>query len=205
MEDERRLWLTRLRWRLRGAWQAPAFVVVTLVEAVLLGVLPFAGEGLGVVPAFLAAGFANLAIVAVVGPLGGLVLRRRRPGLPGFVARDRAATAALLAFLAFLIVAGVAHRPEVREAEDDFAAQSQAVRRYVATHAPPEYRRNIDAADTFKPGDDLFRTCVPGPDPDRAYCVIVLTDRDPPAVRPDRDQRPNAVFSGPRSPGRAGP
>ena len=36
--------LTRLRWRLRGAWQWPTFVVLLVVNAVLLSELPLAGE-----------------------------------------------------------------------------------------------------------------------------------------------------------------
>lgn len=39
--------LTRLRWRVRGAWQWPAFVLLTLADAALLHWLPLAGEGTG--------------------------------------------------------------------------------------------------------------------------------------------------------------
>ena len=39
------LWRSRLRWRWRGALLWPAFVVLTLVDALLLGVLPIAGDG----------------------------------------------------------------------------------------------------------------------------------------------------------------
>ena len=41
---DERLWLRRLRWRLRGALQGPAFVLATVVEAVLLNRLPVAGD-----------------------------------------------------------------------------------------------------------------------------------------------------------------
>src|SRR4051812_17810009 len=34
----------RLRWRLRGAWQWPAFAVLTVVDALLVARLPFQGE-----------------------------------------------------------------------------------------------------------------------------------------------------------------
>lgn len=205
MEDERRLWLTRLRWRLRGAWQAPAFLLATLLDALLLAELPPAGEGAGFVPGFLLAGFLNLVVVAVLGPLGGVVLRRRLRTLPPFVARDRAATVLLLGLTAGLAGAGLAHRPAVQEAERDFAAQAEAVRRHVLTQAPPRFRPYLGGADTVKQGDDLFRTCVPGPDPDRSYCVFVSTDQRPPGIQRDPDQRPNAVVSGPLNPGRRGP
>ena len=42
-----RLWWPRLRWRMRGAWQWPAFAVLTLLDGVLLTKLPFYGRGPG--------------------------------------------------------------------------------------------------------------------------------------------------------------
>ena len=49
--------LRRLRWRLRGAWLWPTFAVAMVVDAVLLHMLPIAGDGgTGWVPAFLLAG-----------------------------------------------------------------------------------------------------------------------------------------------------
>lgn len=206
MEDDRRLWLTRLRWRLRGAWAAPAFVLATFAQAVLLVELPPAGEGADPVPAFLLAGFLNLVVVAALGPLGGLALRRagRTAQLPPFIARDRASTVLLGAATAAFAIAGIAHRPEVLEADRAFRAQAEAVRRHVLTQAPVAYRAHIDAADTVKHGDDFFRTCVPGPDPEKAYCVFVSTDQSPPGIQRDPDQRPNAVVSGPLNPGRQG-
>jgi hypothetical protein len=47
--------------------------------------------------------------------------------------------------------------------------------------------------DTVKQGDDLYRTCVAGNDPDRAFCVFVNTDQSPPGVTRDPDQRTNAA------------
>ena len=45
---------------------------------------------------------------------------------------------------------------------------------------------------------NLYRTCVAGPDPHRAFCVFVNTDQSPPGVTRDPDQRPNAAVA--RSP-----
>ena len=42
-----RLWLPRLKWRIRGAWQWPAFALLTVLDAVLLTQLPFYGDGPG--------------------------------------------------------------------------------------------------------------------------------------------------------------
>ena len=96
--QEQSVWLTRMRWRLRGAWLWPAFIALTLAEGVALQVLPIAGDGPGgVLPGVLLAGFANLILVAAVAPLAGHGLRRRRPDLPRLVAQDYAGTALLLA------------------------------------------------------------------------------------------------------------
>jgi len=51
--------------------------------------------------------------------------------------------------------------------------------------------------DTWKPGQDLYRTCVPGSDPSRNLCVIVRTDQSPPGVTLDRSQEPNRTLAGP--------
>jgi hypothetical protein len=201
--DVGRLWRSRLRWKLRGALLWPAFGVAVVVDAVILHVLPIAGEeGPGPVGALLLATFFNLVVVAVGAPLAGAWLRRRDRTLPRMIADDRAGTALLAAVAIVLLAAGLRHRPAVDAAGDDFRAQSQAVRSYVAAHAPPEYRANVDRADTWKPGPDVFRTCVPGFDPRRALCLLVLTDSSPPVVRVDPDQRPNSRVAGPDNPGR---
>ena len=90
------MWLTRMRWRMRGAWLWPSFIVLTLAEGVALDVLPITGDGPGgVLPGVLLAGFANLILIAVVAPLAGHRLRRRRPDLPRVVAQNYAGTALL--------------------------------------------------------------------------------------------------------------
>jgi hypothetical protein len=200
------LWRSRLRWRLRGAMLWPAFGVAIVVDAVLLQLLPIAGEGRpGPVGALLLSVFFNLLVVAVLAPLAGARLRRWRPALPRVVANDRAGTVLLGLLAVALLALGLAHRPAVQAADRDFEAQSLAVRRFVAHQAPARYRPNVDHADTWRQGPDLFRTCVPGPDPRRALCLIVTTDQSPPAVTVDPDQRPNGLVSGPDNPGRGAP
>ena len=78
-------------------------------------------------------------------------------------------------------------------------AQFAAVRRYVLAEAPPEYRRNVDRADALKIDADLYRTCVPGNDPKRSFCVIVNTDQNPPGIRRDRSRQTNQDFAAPAS------
>jgi hypothetical protein len=173
----------------------PAFVVLTVADAVLLHELPIAGEGTGFVPGALLAGFFNLIALAVLAPGLGALLRRRRPDLPRVVARDYSGTGLLLLVSAGLVTGGLIHRPTVQERERDLRAQVAAARAFVVQRAPAEFRGGVGSADTLKLEDDLFRTCVPGRDPRRAYCVFVRTDSDPPRVREDANREPNSRFA----------
>jgi hypothetical protein len=189
-----RFWPARLRWRMRGAWQWPAFLVLTPLEGVLFAVLPpYEGAPDGVVGGALLAGFANLFIVAAVGPLLGRLLRRRRPDLPRMIAADLAATAALVALAVAILVAGLAHRPAVAAEERDLALASEATRSYVRTEAPA-YGEGLAGADVLRLAEDQFRICVPGRDPERALCLFVDTDQNPAGVRRDDSTEPNSAL-----------
>jgi hypothetical protein len=192
-----RIWWSRLRWRRRGAWMWPLFVVLTLLDGLLLHELPIAGNHTGVLPGMLLAGFFNLAGVAIGGPLLARVIRRRRPDFPKVVAQDYAGAALVVAISLALLTGGLIHRPAVDEQRRDFSAQSAAVRGYVLAQAPRVFRANLDRADTLRLESDLYRTCVPGRDPRRALCLFVSTDQSPPGVRRDRNREPNASFGRP--------
>ena len=190
-----RLWWPRLRWRMRGAWQWPAFALLTPLDAVLLAELPFYARGPGsVVGGLLLATFANLLAVGVVGPLAGRRLRRARPDLPRLVASDYAGTAALVAITAGLLTGGLLHRPAVADEEADVAAAVAAGHEYAATHGGAEYRARLAGIDAMRIEDDLYRACASSSDPDRALCVFVATDRRPARVTPDADRAPNGVY-----------
>jgi hypothetical protein len=183
---------------MRGATLWPAFAVAVLADGVLLNKLPIAGDdGPDLFPAVILAGFANLIVVAVLAPLAGHWLRSRRPTTPRAVAADQAGTALLALLVLTVLGLGLAHRPAVRAARDDFAVQATWARRFVIGHAPSEYQAGADQMDTWKQGPSLYRTCAPGPDPRREFCMIVDTSRSPPSVSIDRDQRPNAVAKPP--------
>src|SRR5918912_1521124 len=113
------VWWPRLRWRMRGAWQWPAFGVLTVADAVLIARLPFRGDGADALGAVLLAGFFNLLVVGVAAPLCGLLVRRVRRDLPFVVARDYAGTALLLMVTGGLLAGGLAHRSGVGEEQAD--------------------------------------------------------------------------------------
>jgi hypothetical protein len=189
-----RLWMRRLRWRMRGAWQWPLFAVLTVADAVLLAELPFYGSGPeDFTGALLLAGFANLLIVAVIGPLLGLVLRRRRPDLPRLVASDYAGAAALGALTVLFLLGGLLHRPAVAAQEAEVTAVAGAARAYVNGSAP-EYRPGLRSMTALRLGDELYRACVPAADPARALCLLVKTTQRPPGVTRDPDETPNSAY-----------
>jgi hypothetical protein len=189
-----RLWWPRLRWRMRGAWQWPVFVVLTVVDAVLLTELPFYDRGPGsLVGGLLLAGFANLLLVAVVAPLAGRRVRRMRPDLPRPVAADYAGTASLGLLTLALLAGGLLHRPAIAAENADIAAVVASMSTYVGQQEPA-YQSRLHAMDALRIEEDLYRACVPGPEPDRWLCAFVNTAQQPPGVTVDKDQAPNASF-----------
>ena len=190
------LWRSRLRWRWRGALLWPAFAVLTLVDALLLGVLPIAGDGgTPFVGALLLAMTFNLILVAVVAPLLALWLRRRRPDLPKVVAQDMTGTVLVGVVTLGFLAGGLLHAPARAEAERDLAAQYVAARHYAHARAPAQFRDGIDAMTTLKMEDELYRTCVPGDDPKRWFCMYVSTDSSPPGITVDRNRESNASMN----------
>jgi hypothetical protein len=192
------VWWSRLRWRLRGAWMWPTFVALTGFDALLLAALPIAGDsGPDFVPGLLLAGFFNLVAVAVVAPAVGVAVRRRRPDMPRGVARDYAGAALVVAVTVVLLAVGLLHRPAVDDAKRNRAAELAAAQRYVLTQAPAAYRAHLGLADSVRMDTDLYRTCVPGAQPNRALCLFVDTSQSPPGVTLDRSRAPNGILGSP--------
>ena len=169
-----RVWASRLRWRLRGAWLAPLLVLFTLGDALMLHALPLAGEDIDLFASLLLAGFFNLVAVAAIAPFAGIALRRLRPDLPQFVARNYAGAALVVLVAAALLTGGLLHHATV---DRDRAALAVAHARgiaWIGAQAPAEFRNHIARADTIAiVAGSVYRTCAPGARPDRAWCVIV--------------------------------
>ena len=197
MVEVERVWHRRLRWRLRGAWQWPAFIGLTLLDGVLLVVLPpYEGGPPGVFPGVLLAAFVNLLAVAVVAPLLGLALRRRRPDLPRFIASDYAGTWLRLAITAAFFVGGLAHRGAAAAEDARVHAVARAMHDYVVGTAP-EYASGLNHIDAIKLEPDRYRTCIPGADSRHSLCLFVATDQHPPGITRDTSEEPNSTFNRP--------
>ena len=73
------------------------------------------------------------------------------------------------------------------------AAVAASTHEYVLAQAP-EYRPGLAGLDAMRVEEDLYRACVPGPDPKRWLCLFVTTDQSPPGVTADPDRAPNAAY-----------
>jgi hypothetical protein len=186
------VWWPRLRWRMRGAWQWPAFGLLTVLDAVLIARLPFHGDGPDAWGAVLLAGFFNLVAVGVLAPLAGFAVRRRRGDLPMVVARDYAGTGLLVAVTCALVGGGLAHRSALAAENADRAALAIGVHDYVVTQAP-RFQAGLAAPDTVRIEPDHYRTCLYGPDK-LPLCLFVNTDQRPAGIRRDTSREPNTAY-----------
>ncbi|WP_320672219.1 hypothetical protein [Patulibacter defluvii] len=188
------LWVARLRWRLRGSSARIGFVVAVVADAVLLTVLPLSGQGGPLLGAVVLGGFLNLALVIAGGAIGSRLLRRRDPSLPRPIARDRAATYAMLLGVVLIAAAGVRHRPALLAERAQTQRIVQAAQTLASREGPTSIER--EQVDVRQWTENLYRACMPNGQPGRAWCAFVRTDGGDPVARADPDARPNAQVAG---------
>jgi len=212
VEPRERFWTRRLRWRLRGAWQWPAFVALTLLDGVLLDLLPPLGAArMDLILGLLVATFGNLFLLGAVAPFLTRRLAQRReealaaagsrpePAVPVELERevlqDRVGTALLAAGLVAVLVSGLANRPVTVSETEATEEVGRQMRAYVERSGSEELRRNLDTANTRRLSDGFFRVCVARDDRRRYACLFVDTNKDPTEVRRDPSAEPNATFA----------
>lgn len=200
VQHSERLWARRLRWRLRGAWQWPAYAVLTLADAVILHELPPVRTGVDFIPALIISSFANLFLMGAVAPwLAKRLARHERAsggnGVPLSVRteilKDRFAALLLGIATLGLVVAGLGNRPVVLAETEDVERAIERFQEHVAVNAPQEIQRNIETLNTDRLEPDYFRMCVNYDDRTRAWCVFVDTSSEPPHITEDPAQIPN--------------
>ena len=170
------VWLSRLRWRRRGAWLWPAFVGLIVVDAVIGHLLPPVGEKQSIVGAALDGLVLNLICVILLSRPVGALIRRRRPDLPGPIARNYGGTAVVVLVTVALLGAGLAHRSSITGEQQTMRDAIVRAQAFIGDRAPDQFRRNVQLIDTvaIQPGS-IYRMCVPGARARRTYCVIVNT------------------------------
>lgn len=212
MSSGERFWLSRLRWRLRGAWQWPAFALLTLLDGLVLDRLPpQAPDRLNFIEGVLIATFANLVLVGALAPfLAKRLTRRREAALAAAgaappsgessqaereVFQDRTATFLLAAGLMAALVSGIANRPAIVSETEATEEVGRELRDYVARSGSEELHRNLETANTIRLSEGYFRVCVARDDRRRHVCLFVDTDKDPPRVRRDPSAESNSAYA----------
>lgn len=205
MSSDHRFWTRRLRWRFRGAWQWPAFAVLTLVDGLIIHELSPTGADVDLFLGVILASFGNLFLVGVLAPwlARRLVERQRRDevatgvaGPPAEVVHDRIGTAFLCVGAAALLISGLALQPVVVSETEATEQNAQVVQDYVEENATDEVRRNLGTANTIRLGEGFFRTCIALDDRTQAFCLFVDVNDDPASVREDPNPVPNEEFEG---------
>jgi len=191
-----RAWLARMRWRRRGAWLWPTFAAATVLDALLLDVLPMTGNAENVFGGFVVSLVLNVLAVILVSRPGGALLRRPRPDLPAAVARDYAGTYGVLAVTGVLLAAGLVHHNTLASQQRTLEEAIARAEAFIGDRAPAPFRANASRSDTFTiQAGTVYRTCVPNRPATRTYCVIVRP-RMPFAQSVTFDgYEPNSMFS----------
>ena len=199
MSSEERFWASRLRWRLRGAMQWPAFVLFTLLDAVVIAELPPSViKEPNLIVGVLAATFGNLVLIGAVAPFLARRLAQREPDQTvREVLQDRVATVLLAVGLLACLVSGLANRPVIVSETEATEEVGRQLRAYVERSDNAELRRNLETANTIRLSDGYFRVCIARDDRRRNFCLFIDTDKDPTEVRRDPSAQPNAGFAAP--------
>jgi hypothetical protein len=201
-----RFWTSRIRWRLRGASVWPVFVITTLLDGLILDMLPpVATTGLNYLEGVLIATFGNLFLVGALAPfLTKRLAQRRQVGPAGGAVpevevellRDRVGSALLAAGVVASLASGLANRPLIVSETEASEQNARVVQDFVNRSGDEELRRNIETANTIRLGEGYFRTCIARDDRDRFVCLLVDTEREPVDVRRDPSAVPNNLVRG---------
>jgi hypothetical protein len=169
--------LVRLRWRLRGAWLWPLFVVLMLADGVIHQQLPITGDDPGSFAggALFGAVLSLIAIVVLAGPLG-RVVRRVRPDMPRVVANNYAGAFTTIAITAVILSAGLIHRHVITDDLNHLNDATARAEAYIGAHAPSQFQDDLGRLSTYEvQPPEIYRTCATADsaaDP-RFYCVVV--------------------------------
>lgn len=188
--------LVRLRWRRSGAWMWPAFVVMTVIDAIIVHQRPMAGDRQSVIGGIVIAMVSNvLAILLLSRPFGALV-RRRRTDMPVLVARNYGGTAAIGLITLILLTAGLTHHAALTSEQRTLREAIVRAEAFIGDRAPAPFRAMADHTDTYtiQPGQ-VYRTCVPNRTLTRTYCVIVKPRLPPAQSVVFGGYEPNAVLA----------
>jgi hypothetical protein len=180
----------------------PTFIAVTLVDALILHLLPPIGEGVSFIPALLISTFGNLVLIAAAAPWLARRMWNRRPAAePGAPPRaqlevlsDRIGTGLLLATIVGVTAAGLAARPLVVAETEAKERAAEKLFAYVQENGSGELRRNLEASDMDRWFEGYFRACIPSDDRRSWTCFLIDVRKKPARIKED----PSRVRNPPR-------
>jgi hypothetical protein len=173
--------IVRLRWRMRGAWLWPLFIVLTLADGLIHYQLPITGDQNGSFAggALFGAVVNLIGLVALAQPLG-RVVRRVRPDMPRVVANNYAGAFTTIAVTAVVLGAGLIHRHVITNDLRDLNNATARAEAYIGAHAPAQFQKDLERLSTYEvQPPEIYRTCATADsaaDP-RYYCVVVNRQR----------------------------
>jgi hypothetical protein len=194
--------ITRMRWRLRGAWLWPSFVVLVLADGAIGSWRPLLSDHGSAVAGLLLGSILSLIGIAVLSPPLGWALRQLRKDMPTVVARDYAGAAICVFTTCVLVGAGLIYHPVAvadQNALEDASATAEA---YIGDHAPQRFMSNLRFLSTYEmQPPDIYRVCAHAAKQAGAasgpiwYCVVV--DRSKPFADSVRyaGSEPNSLLS----------
>jgi hypothetical protein len=167
-------WIVRTRWRWRGAWMWPTFVILAIADGPIGHALPINPPSQSVISGVVVGLVLNLICIVVLSPVLGALLRRVRPDLPVAIARNYAGVLCVLLVTAGFVGIGLAKRSTISH---DSAAMHDAVVRaagYIGDHAPAPFAARAEHLDVIAiEVGSIYRVCVDNAQQTRDYCVVV--------------------------------
>jgi len=167
-------WIARTRWRWRGAWMWPAFVVMAIADGWIGRALPINPPSQSVLSGVIVGLILNLICIVVLSAPVGALLRRVRRDLPVMIARNYAGLLCVLLVTVGFAAVGFAKRSTI--AHDSATMHDAEVRAagYIGDHAPAPFAARADHLDTLVIQEGLiYRVCVDNGAQTRYYCVVV--------------------------------
>jgi len=167
-------WIARTRWRWRGAWMWPAFVVMAIADGWIGRALPISPPSQSVISGVIVGLVLNLICIVVLSAPIGALLRRVRRDLPVAIARNYAGVLCVLLVTAGFVGIGLAKRSTITH---DSTTMHDAVVRaaaYIGDHAPAAFAARADHLDALVIQEgSIYRVCVDNAAETRYYCVVV--------------------------------
>lgn len=191
-----------MRWRLRGAWLWPSFVVLALADGAIDSWRPLLSDSGSAVAGVLLGSVLSLIGIAVLSPALGWALRQVRKDMPMVVARDYAGAAICLLATCVLLGGGAVHHRTAVADQNALRDAGAAAEAYIGDHAPQRFMPGLHSLSVYEVQPPvLYRVCghaAPKPGPTTEphwYCVIVNRSRPFPISVTYAGSEPNSLLS----------